>query len=160
MHNFSSSTAELLMEAGHDSLNKMQSVVASNLVTIKGIEEKTANMIETGMASKKQLIQKLLEVGVTIQGPKKIESKSNTLSGLSFCFTGAIQKVDDSGVRYTRDMMQNLVKENGGKAHSRVSTDLTYLVMADPNSTSSKAQKARKYEVTLLSEEDFFKMIG
>jgi len=41
----------------------------------------------------------------------------------------------------------------------KVSKDLTYLVLADPSSTSSKAVKARKYGVKLISEDELEKML-
>jgi len=160
MPNVSNSTAELLMEAGFDTLDKLNNELSEDvLVKIPGIEKKTAQAILKGLNDKKELIKKLLSVGITIKGEEKVVSKSNKLEGLSFCFTGAIKRVDASGVRFTRDMMQNLVRENGGKISS-VKKGLSHLVMADPNSTSSKAQKARKLGIDLLSEDDFFKMVG
>jgi len=36
---------------------------------------------------------------------------------------------------------------------------LTYLVMADPTSTSSKAEKARKLGTQCISEEDFVRLL-
>ena len=56
--------------------------------------------------------------------------------------------------------MEGLVKENGGEVLSKVRRGLTYLVQADPNSVSSKSVEAKKLGVTILSEENFFKMIG
>lgn len=83
-----------------------------------------------------------------------------TLADASFCFTGAIEKVDDEGKRYTRNRMSDLVIENGGTVEDSVKAGLSYLVQADPSSTSSKSVKAVKLGVTILSEKDFFKMIG
>ena len=40
-----------------------------------------------------------------------------------------------------------------------VTASLDYLVMADPNSTSTKACKARGYGVKLISEDDFLDMV-
>ncbi len=42
----------------------------------------------------------------------------------------------------------------------KVSKGLSFLVVADPSSTSSKAVKARKYGVKLLSEDDLQGMLG
>ena len=38
-----------------------------------------------------------------------------------------------------------MVAENGGEVLDRVTKGLTYLVMADPDSGSTKARKARDY---------------
>ena len=56
--------------------------------------------------------------------------------------------------------LEALVKENGGVAAKDVKTGLDYLVMADPDSTSSKAQKARKLGILILSEDAFFELLS
>ena len=38
--------------------------------------------------------------------------------------------------------------------------DLTYLVLADPTSTSSKAEKARKLGVEVISEDQLISLLG
>jgi NAD-dependent DNA ligase len=81
------------------------------------------------------------------------------LSGMTFCFTGAVQAVDENGERYKRSMLESLVKENGGSVKS-VSSGLMYLVQADPNSESSKTVKATKLGVQIISDVDFLSMIG
>jgi DNA ligase (NAD+) len=53
-----------------------------------------------------------------------------------------------------------LVEKNGGIVHESMKKDTDYLVLADVNSTSSKAVKARKQGTTLMSEDDFVKMCG
>jgi len=157
--NFAKSTAETLIEHGYDTIEKMQNATIDDLVKVNGIEEKTAQRIIEGLKSKKEIISKLFEVGIKIKEEEKIEVSSNKLKGISFCFTGAIQKMDENGKRYTRTMMENLVLGNGGDVFDKVKKDLNYLVMADPNSTKSKAQKARKIGVKILSEEEFFEMV-
>jgi len=81
------------------------------------------------------------------------------LSGSSFCFTGAIQRVE-AGKRLTRDEMWKLTRDNGGTVDEDVRATTTYLVQADPTSQSSKSKKAAKYGTKMLAESDFFKMIG
>ena len=71
--------------------------------------------------------------------------------GQSFCFTGAMEK--------PRKELENLVVANGGEVKKSVSKGLTFLVMKDPNSTSTKAQKARKLGTTCISEEQFMEMV-
>ena len=51
------------------------------------------------------------------------------------------------------------LEKAGYELVDKVSKDLTYLVLADPNSTSSKAVKARKLGVKLISEEDLDKLV-
>jgi len=157
--NFGSSRTELLMAAGYDDVIKIFNATESDLVQVKGIETTTARQIIKGIQAKANIIKKLFEVGITIKKPEAVKIDSNKLVGKSFCFTGAISKIKPDGKRFTREDMQGLVKANGGKAEDSVRKGLTFLVMADPSSTSSKTQKAKDLGVNLLSEEDFFKMV-
>ena len=92
--------------------------------------------------------------------PPPAPAADGIFAGKTFCFTGAIQRVDESsGKRYTRKQMQALVVENGGKAVGDVSKGLDFLVLADPSSSSSKARKARDLGTQLLSEEEFFDLV-
>jgi DNA ligase (NAD+) len=162
MTDFSTSTAESLVENGIDTIDKMFTATLEDLVAIKGIEAKTASQIIKGLKEKKQIIQNLFSVGIKIKEKenKVMSKKGSKLSGKSFCFTGKIEKIDDNGDRYTRDKMTELVIENGGDVADSVRKGLTYLVQADPNSHSSKTKKALQMGVEILSESDFFKMIG
>jgi len=160
MPNFSGQTAKSLEEAGFDSINKIFDAQEHELIKVKGIEIKTARQIIKGMQSKANTIKNLFDVGITIKQEKKFEPTSNILKGLSFCFTGAIQAIRTDGKRFTRDDMHKLVIEDNGVVTESVKKGLSYLVMADPSSTSTKANKARELGISVLSEEDFFKMIG
>ena len=152
---------DLLVEAGYDSLVKLHDASTNELIKIKGIEEKTAVGFVIGFDLKCDLIDKLLLVGVTIKEPKKVEVNMNgVLSGMSFVFTGAIQKIGEDGKRLKRGDMQQLVTENGGENKSGVSNNLTFLVQADPESQSSKTKKAAAAGVEILSEVKFFEMLG
>jgi DNA ligase (NAD+) len=53
-----------------------------------------------------------------------------------------------------------MVSDNGGSVKDDVSKGLDYLVLADPDSTSSKANKARKLGTSVISEEQFMSMLG
>jgi DNA ligase (NAD+) len=160
--NFSESTAELLEKNGVDSVEKLQKANVNDLVSIKGIGETTANDIIVGISKKEDVILQLFNVGITIKEKKEKKPMGKTskkLSG-SFCFTGAIQAIDSNGERMTRDKMWELVELNGGTIAESVTKDTNYLVTADIASTSSKVQKARKFGVNIISEVEFFGMVG
>ena len=70
----------------------------------------------------------------------------------SICFTGKLRN-------FTRNQARAMAVNAGMVIYEAVLTDLDYLVMADLNSTSSKARKARRYGVKLISEDDFLKMM-
>ena len=54
--------------------------------------------------------------------------------------------------------MIKIIEDKGGTWSDTVDK-MTYLILDDVNSTSSKAVKARKCGATLLSESDFFALI-
>ena len=58
-----------------------------------------------------------------------------------------------------RAILEQMVADAGGTVKGSVGKNLNFLVIADPeNSTSSKAVSARKFGTTLISEEDFLKL--
>ena len=82
----------------------------------------------------------------------KQELTTGSLTGKSFCFTGAME--------YKRKDLQDMVTAQGGTNLDSVTKNLTYLVIADPNSTSGKAKKARELGITLISPEQFLEMVN
>lgn len=86
---------------------------------------------------------------ITIETKKeKIIMEKNDLENVSFCFTG-IRRKD----------LEELIESRSGKILSGVSRNLTYLVMKDKNSSSSKAVKAQELGVKLLSVEELEEML-
>ena len=81
-------------------------------------------------------------------------------NGKTFCFTGAIKRINPrTEKRFTRKQLQGLVKANGGRSLKDVTSKLDHLVLAHPDSKSSKARKARDLDVDILSEEEFFALL-
>lgn len=74
------------------------------------------------------------------------KSSDKTLG--SICFTGTLETMG-------RKEAQSLAESVGFEVKNNVNKGLTYLVIADPNSNSSKAKKAREFGTKLLSEKDF-----
>ena len=79
------------------------------------------------------------------------ESVKNLDSKGSICFTGALETMG-------RKEAQALAESAGFEVKGGVNKGLTYLVIADPNSQSSKARKARELGTKLLSEKEFLAM--
>jgi DNA ligase (NAD+) len=115
---------------------------------IPGIGIITSQSIYEAFHSEKilKLIDKLFSVGVKIK-----EDKVGKLTGMSFCFTGEIS--------IKRGDAMKLVKDLGGEVKSSVSKGLTYLVQSNPQSVSSKSEKAKKYGTKILGEKDFLDLV-
>ncbi len=160
---FSRQRAQMLVEAGHDTLEKVLALSPEEIAEVKGFGEILAERVHEGLHAREARIQKLLDAGVEIAPPTASAEASaeGPLAGKTFCFTGAVETVNpETDKHWTRKELEELVRANGGKPLPDVSKELDYLVMADPSSTSSKAKKAKKLGTEILSEEAFFALVG
>jgi DNA ligase (NAD+) len=73
------------------------------------------------------------------------------LDGKTFVFTGTLSNM-------TRQSAEELVEKFGGHAASSISAKTSYVVLGE--SPGSKASKAKDLGVTILSEDEFIKMVG
>lgn len=84
---------------------------------------------------------------------------STAVAGKSVCFTGTLQ-CSLQGERATRSMAREAAEAAGMTVQKGVTRTLDYLVVADPNSMSGKATKARDYGVRILAEPVFWRRVG
>lgn len=87
-----------------------------------------------------------LKENFPIQETKQKLGKTLPFTDKSFALTGKMPQ--------PRSYYEKLIEENGGTVVSSVSRNTTYLVIADTNSTSSKAEKARKLGTKLIAPDD------
>lgn len=156
----SAQRVQMLMAGGFDTLEKLQAATVEELAAVKGFGEILAEKAVSGLAARREKVRRLLEAGVEIrkaEGPAVIDGP---LGGKTFCFTGAIKRVDPAtGKPFTRKQLEDRVTRKGGRCLSDVTGKLDYLVMADPTSRSSKAEKARKLGTTILAEDELFALL-
>lgn len=86
-------------------------------------------------------------------------SSANSLAGKRVCFTGELLSTI-GGEEITRDMAETLATEAGLIVASGVTKKLDLLVVADPNTQSGKAKKAREYGIRILADSVFWRMAG
>jgi DNA ligase (NAD+) len=98
-------------------------------------------------------VERLRTAGVqlvsTAQEPEKV---SEVLGNKSFVISGVFE-------RYEREELEELILKNGGRVLSSVSGKLDYLLAGD-NMGPSKREKAEKLGVTIISENDFDKLLN
>lgn len=98
-------------------------------------------------------IERLKAAGLQFEvSGKEPEKVSDALAGKSFLASGTFQN-------FSRDGINDAIVANGGKLLSGVNGKLNYLI-AGENMGPSKKEKAEKLGVTIISEEEFQKMIG
>lgn len=141
------SMTRLIINAGYDSLDAILKMSRKELEAIDGFGSIRAETFYNGLIENKDRINNILKAGVKIKARAK-----GVLTNKSFCFTGAAET--------PRPQLHRLVEENGGEVKKSVGKGLNYLVVADPSSTSSKSQAARKLGTKVISEQDFLDMIS
>lgn len=88
------------------------------------------------------------------------EHKSVSLStGTTVCFTGALRATID-GYAVTREQAHEFARGAGLIVLDSVTKKLDVLVVADPQSASGKAKKARSYGTRIIAEAVFWQLIG
>lgn len=99
-----------------------------------------------------KILSELKESGLTMTEEKKIvESVESPIAGKSFVLTGKLEK-------YTREEASKLIAERGGLIKGSVSKQTDYVIAGDE--VGSKLSKAFEYGITILSEEDFEKLLA
>jgi DNA ligase (NAD+) len=146
--NVGTTTVRMVMDAGWETWDKMQMATQHDFERVPGI----------GPAKAEALSRWIIREGIPTTMPRLVtsgvrikERVKGNLTGKSFCFTGSM--------KHKRGELEAVVANNGGTVKSSVSKGLTFLVIADPNSGSSKAKAARKNGTTCISEEDFLGMV-
>ena len=160
---FSRQRAQMIIDAGFETLEKIQALSAEEIASIKGFKETLADKAHRGLAARRERIEKLLAAGISPKPgvPKAVAAATGPLAGKTFCFTGGVKTVNPETEKpWTRKQLQALVEAQGGRNLADVSSGLDYLVMADPNSKSSKAVKARTLGTHILGEKEFLEMVG
>jgi DNA polymerase-3 subunit epsilon len=81
------------------------------------------------------------------------------IEGKSICFTGALV-CRVRGERATRELAERIAAEHGMIVKNSVTKNLDLLVVADPDTMSGKAKKARQYGIRMIAEAVFWRMMG
>ncbi len=145
--------AKLLANHFH-SIDRLKEAGEEELAAIEGIGEKTAGSIKEFFSKSENLavLKKLRAAGVPFEEKMETPAEADErFVNKSFVFTGALS-------HFTREEAAQMVEARGGKVSSSVSKKTDYVVVGkDPG---SKYQKALQLGVTILSEEDFLKMLN
>jgi DNA ligase (NAD+) len=149
------SVAELLAYE-FKGMDALMNASEDRLTRVDGIGPVMAKDIHAYFQSEaaRHTIAELKQFGLKLtQDPKQAPPGVDgaNLSGKTFVVTGTLQ-------RYSRDEIEELIKALGGKAAGSVSKKTSYVVAGE--SAGSKLDKARKLGVTVLTEDEFEKLIG
>ncbi|MFA6098829.1 MAG: NAD-dependent DNA ligase LigA [Patescibacteria group bacterium] len=133
------------------SLDNIMSASLEKLENIHDIGSVVAKSIFEYFQDKQNisLIKKLLAKGVQIKAEKKIKRETG-LSGKKVVVTGTLDSM-------SRDEAKARVREAGGDWVSSVSKNTDYVVVG--SEPGSKAEKAKKLDVKIITEKEFLRLI-
>jgi DNA ligase (NAD+) len=144
-------TGQLLAEH-FSSLEELAAATEEQLEEVPEVGPKVAASIVEFFSepANRQLIKKLNKVGVHPTAEKRVV-KSQKLAGKSFVFTGGL-------ANRSREEAGEIVQQHGGKVSGSVGKKTDYVVVGtDPG---SKHDKAKELGVTILTEQEFEKLVG
>lgn len=121
----------------------------SELLSINGLGETTVDAILSKQFSDNW--DELVNVGVYPIIEKKKETPAGEFTGKVFVLTGKMA--------HPRSYYVEKIEAAGGKEGSSVSSKTDYLVIADINSQSTKAKKARELGTKLISPEELEELL-
>ncbi|HOV33437.1 MAG TPA: NAD-dependent DNA ligase LigA [Candidatus Hydrogenedens sp.] len=144
--------AEIL--ANHfNSLDNLINADENVLTTINEIGPTVAKSIKDFFSTKAniELVENLKKLGVrTYEEDKETKTTENILGGKTFVVTGTLKN-------FTRDQIEQKIKQLGGKVSSSVSKNTDYVLVGE--NPGSKLDKARALEVKTITEDEFMELI-
>jgi DNA ligase (NAD+) len=131
-------------------LENLSRASLEKLKTINGIGDEIASSIVKFFQQKgnQKVVQKLTERGV--EYPSRPQPGSKKWEGQSFVFTGALTTM-------SREEAESKAESMGGRASSSVSKKTHYVVAGEY--PGSKYEKAKTLGVTIITEDEFLKML-
>ena len=133
-------------------IEKNRKFFLNNLIDLDGIGETQIESIEVFFSSKKniEIIKKLI-VHLEIK-EYKIQNKKGKFSNKNIMFTGGFEKM-------SRSEAKSLVENNGGKVLGTISKKLDTLVAGDSKPTKKKIDIAKKLNIEIINEKDWYKLL-
>lgn len=131
------------------SLERLATATIDELRSVDGVGDVVAESIAAWFADDDNLA--LLEKFAALGVAPHFEEKTGKLLGKSFVVTGTLEAMG-------RDEAAERIRSLGGTFQTSVGKDTDYLVVGG-NVGASKLKKAEQYGTTVLSEDDFLRML-
>lgn len=124
----------------------------TQLMEIDGIGPSTAQDLTAFFQEPhNQMVLDQLQQEITIEDAKVISHEDSPIAGMSIVFTGTL-------TQFSRDEAKAMAENLGAKTSSAVSSKTNYVVVGE--NPGSKAKKAQELGISILSEEDWLRLIG
>ena len=135
-------------------LEKLASASKEEIATIYEIGDKIAEQVVKFFADQQNImvINKLKTASIKLEIEDELGvERSNILEGKSFVVSGTFT--------INRDELKHLIEINGGRNIGSISKSLNYLIAGDKMGPE-KLKKATSFNVPIITEEEFMKMIN
>ena len=137
--------------SGHfGSLKALMGVSEEELIAIREVGPQVACSIRTFFDNprNREVIDKILAAGVGISEEKR--SGNRPLAGKTFVLTGRLEGM-------TREQAKEKIEALGGKTANQISGKVDFLIAGEDS--GSKLDKAREFNIKVLSEKEFLQII-
>lgn len=150
IHHIGAKNAKLLADR-FKTLDALSCASKEEITAIDGIGEIMADSIIDyfSLETTQLMILQLKMLGVNTESREEVAD--SRFEGLTFVVTGTLSK-------YNRKEIESLIESFGGKASASVSKKTDYVLAGE--AAGSKLRRANELGVTVISEEDFEKMIA
>ena len=138
--------AQSLVDAGIN-LENLFTLTIADLIRIPGWSDKRAAAFLKGLEECEESMKNLSKI-LKIEEPAR---ETSPITGLHICVTGSLN-------RFSRKELGELIKSKGAFLDSSVTKNTNILVANDISSGSSKLKNARKLNITIMNEEEFYKL--
>ena len=138
----------------YKSIDALRNASLMDLILVDEIGDRIARSVIEFFENteNKIIIERLKNYGVQFETVEKINpNATDKLSGKTFVVSGVFSA-------FSRDDLKKAIEDNGGKVGSSISAK-THYVVAGENMGPAKLEKANQLKITILSEEDFIKLI-
>ncbi len=139
----------------HFSLDKIVDLASDDIAAIHGFGDITSKSIPTGIENIKETFLFMMELDFNLEKTplkSEVDSIENPISGKGIVFTGKM-------IRGSRDEMQNMARKLGANVQSAVSGKTDFLVCGEKVG-AKKIEKAEKSGAKIITEEEFFNIVG
>lgn len=136
-------------------IDELENANLEKLINIDEIGEKIAQSILTYFANplNRELIERLKSTGLQLyRREEDLSGYTDKLAGQSIVISGVF-------VHHSRDEYKELIEKNGGKNVGSISAKTSFILAGD-NMGPAKLEKAKKLGITILSEDEFLKLIS
>jgi len=134
-------------------LKKLYEITKEELSTIYEVGPEVAESVYSFFHTDNsiRIVDEIIGSGVIIKDEAQSSTTIENIKNKNFVFTGTLSKL-------SRKEAEDLVEKYGGRASGSVSKKTDYLVAGD--NPGSKYDKAQELDISILTEEEFLKMIG